>query len=258
MPHLEMDTVVGRISLDGYVEEETGFQAVAGLTGMGLPSVDTRWVDSASDGAIFRHSRARSRFLDVPLWLHAPDRAGLKDLVSTFSSALSGPITLRWVDGSRTYMLDCRHVGGGDIVYGADTTGETDLRTIVTLQAGDPYWRDAASITRNLDPGVNTVVNLGTAPTPIQWTLKGPLTAFSATSPEGRRLGWSGSLPTGGELRIHSSGRVVDPDGVSHYHELDPAPKFWHLPGGTSDVTLTKSGTGTVSATWNPRYRMVI
>src|SRR5690606_34668039 len=133
----------------------------------------------------FRHTRTESRDLDLPLWLHANDRAGLKTLVDEFSLALSGPITLRWEDGPDVWTLDCRHVGGGSITYGEGTTGEKDLHTIVTLRAGDPFWkRTTPQSIGSLTPGYVTFNNAGTAPAKPTWYLEGPLTSFRAIAPD--------------------------------------------------------------------------
>ena len=65
-----------------------------------------------------------------------------KALLSRLAVALAGPSArCGW---SRTTAADwstgVHRVGGGDYVYGIDTTGETDLPTVITLRAGDPFF----------------------------------------------------------------------------------------------------------------------
>ena len=261
-PTLELvSAVAGRISLDEYLlGAEEGFQVLSGATGFGLPKKESRWFEGAGDGATYRGERTLARDMDLPFLIEGGDRAGLKRQTKRLSLALSGPFDLEWIeDGIKWVLRDCRHVSGGDFMYGADTVGERDLFVIVTIRAGQPYWERDTGQSMTCTPGVVSVNDVGTAPTPPVWTITGPCTKFTVTSPEGRKLGWTGNLITASTLTIDTfTGLTTKTGGGNGYSELDDAPKFWYFPGGPFEFYLEFTGLGSVKVDWTPRSRMVI
>lgn len=137
---LENDT--DSLDLNSVYETGTGVQATSGATGFGLPQVNVRWMDGVADGSVYRGRRVLSRDIDLPLYVVGTDRQDLKVWLDRLALMLNGKCTLRLLDGNYgpTWITDVYRVGGGDYVYGADTVGETEFRTVVTFRAPDPYW----------------------------------------------------------------------------------------------------------------------
>lgn len=251
------------LDLDEISMNGTGVQAIAGMTGLGLPPVDVQWFEGAGDGAKYRNTRVQPRDIDVPLYVYAANRAALKTKIAAIARVMSGPMTLKLIESDGTYVWsEVVRVGGGTITYGVDTTGETDWESIVTLRAGNPYWlaQNTSSLSRTyVAVDTYTATNSGTADTYPTWTVHGPLTYFKiANNDTGERLEWSGTLNVGDTLTVDTeAGTVVDQAGNNRYGGMGSAPDLFRLrPGGNSlTVTLTKltSGVRTNYAT-NPSY----
>ncbi|MEU4155692.1 phage tail family protein [Actinoplanes sp. NPDC026670] len=276
------------LNLDDVLNFGTGAQALAGATGLGLPEVSAQWIEGAGDGAVYRGSRLRSRDIDLPIYLAAKDRPRLQELLARLEKMLaSGEFAMRWYEDDGTYWsTNVAWQAGGGWTYGLDTTGETDLATVVTLRAGSPYWTYSVSATevvrnsgsgRGLLNGSLTRMRLSasqaigtmtlnndraTAPSYPVWTVQGPGSNFIARSPSGQQLRWTGTLATGERLILDArKGTAVDGTGANRYSQLAPAPKFWPVLPGTTTATASLEGTTTassISCTWQPRRRAVI
>ena len=248
-----------RISLDELLHSNEGIQVIRGLTGFGLPDVETRWISGAGNGDTYRGTRVKARDVDLPLYISADDRAGLIAQTDRLSLALARPFNLEWVDEHETWFLNCVFVGGGDYAYGVDTDGEHEVPLLITVRAGQPFWERTDYLTQNLTNGVNTINTEGTAPTPPSWIIHGPCTKFVAADYDGRTIGWTGNLLAGQSAYINVRyGTATDDSKTNIYHGLLPAPKFWQLPGGSSEFYVTFTGSGSASVEWNPRKWMVI
>lgn len=284
MPRLQLETASDVLNLDEQFDTGLGYQVHSGVTGFGLPNVATQWIEGAGDGATYRGRRALPRDIDLPLTILAADRDGLQAKVSRLALALAGECTLRLIeDDGTSWYTKAHRVGGGQYVYGLDTTGERELGLVVTMRAGDPYWTAADSLQTSLRSGtpktflprlVNlrvsasqsmgevTTVNPGDAPAYPTWVVIGPGDNFRAISPAGETLHWEGSLGAGETLTIDTrTGSVVDGTGANRYAELAPAPKMWQIPPGSTVATASLQNTtadSRVHVTWRPRRWMVV
>lgn len=260
MPDLHLIAADGeRIELTNYDAGEPGILVLSGVTGVGMPKVDTRWLEGAGHGALYRGTRVQPRDIDLPLYVDGRTRAGLKEQMKRLSLALAGPVRLEWTDDDETWILeDCVRVGGGEYTYGTHTDGERDLLVIVTLRAGQPFWRRSTKSSWGLTPGTNVVEMIGSAPTPPTWTITGPATHFAATAPDGKSIGWTGTLLADQVLTIDVQTGTATSAAGDHYSELDTAPKFWQLSPGSTTVEIEFDGTGSVFVEWYPRDWLVI
>ena len=213
-------------------------------------SVSVQWQAGAGDGAIARGKRVQTRDIDLPLYFRGTDRANLQDLLSRLARMLDGECTLRLVeeDGS-DWSTQVWRVGGGDVVYGVDTIGESDLRTVITLRAGDPYFTySRASVARISNSGAGrglvgtlsalrvsssqaigtiTLENPGDAKAYPVWEVQGPGEDFVACSADGAEFWWTGVLGPGQKLTVDTkTASVVDHTGANRYADLAPAPRF--------------------------------
>lgn len=284
MPGLQLQNSTDMLDLDAVLKTGSGVQVTSGVTGLGLPPVALQWVEGAGDGATLLGRRVTARDIDLPLMLKANDRDGLKDLVRRLSLMLAGPCTLSFVEESgEAWSTEVVRVGGGTYNYGLDTIGEDELFTGVTVRAGDPYFTSSAVNTqvvkratgRGLLPKLSylrltgdrafgdfLLDNPGTVGAYPVWTIQGPGSNFTAISPSGQRLVWSGTLAQDERLVIDSkAGTVVDGTGLNRYAALEAAPRFWQIPPGNNTVTVSLDGTTTdssITLTWRPRRWMVI
>jgi hypothetical protein len=260
-------------NLDDVLMKDEGVQATTGVAGLGLPQISTQWIEGAGDGALFRGQRVLPRDIDLPLYIAAPDREGLKKLVSRLALMLAGPCVLRLVeDDGSSWSTEVRRVGGGNYVYGADTNGERDLTTILTLRAGDPFWtysQPSRKVIENSGSGRGllnslaqmqvsssqaigsiTLENLGDAPAWPLWEVTGPGSNFRATSADGQEFRWNGTLGTDEKLIIDTrTGTVKDGTGANRYAQMGPAPRLWSIPPGTTTAVamLENTSAGTLT-----------
>ena len=263
------------IRLDEWMRTDKGVQAVAGLTGLGLPPVSLTTSDS-QEGVRRRNKRVQPRAIDLPLNITASSRDELRATLSKLALITQDQCVLRLCEGSEGvggialpseyWYVVVDRAGGGGYSYGVDTRGDTEVNLVITLQAHRPYWErggDKALLESTAATQTWTVASGGDAPAKPVWTLQGPATAFSATcSQTGATFSWSGSIAAG-ESRIFDTdaGTVVGGGGTNRYAELGPAPRLWPLPPGNSSATtvVLGSGSGTkVSLAWRPRRNMVI
>lgn len=284
MPGLILASATDVLDLDAVAKLGEGVQVTAGVTGLGLPPVSLQWVEGAGDGATLRGGRVPPRDIDLPLMIEAANRNGLKAWVRRFTLMMAGKCKLSFVEeGGEAWSTDVVRVGGGNWSYGEDTTGETDLFTVVTLRAADPFFTSnvvntavirrstgrgllpklaALRVTSDQALGVVTFNNTGTVGAHGAWTVKGPGTNFMAISPSGEVLNWTGTLTINDTLTIDTkAGTVVDQTGANRYDELAPAPRFWQIPPGVSQCTAMMDGATvdtSVSLTWSPRQWVVI
>jgi len=294
MPRLRLESASDAFDLNDISDSDFGVEALSGVTGLGLPPVQLQWLEGAGDGAVFRGSRIQPRDIDIPLFLRAPDRFSLQNLLSRVAKMLTSPMTLRFVeDDGSDWSLQVYRVGGGVYAYGVDTRGLDELRTIVTVRAGDPFWTysvatqrvvGTSNAGRGLLKGTTSLSKLklsgssasglilmendgDVAAYPV-WQITGPIApvspnpAFVATSQTGESFTWNGTLTAGQTLTIDArTASVVDGTGANRYGDLAAAPKFWTIPPGISQATISAQGTSSgtaITATWYPRKWAVV
>ncbi|MEU6959588.1 phage distal tail protein [Streptomyces chrestomyceticus] len=277
-----METDRDVLDLNGVQDRGFGFQATAGLTGLGLPGVEVQWLEGAGDGARFRGQRVLPRDLDMPLDIVGQDRDHLRRLVSRLARAMATECSLVLVDEAGVrWSTPVRRVGGGDFSLDG---GDRDLQTVITVRAPDPYFTaSTVSVQRvggdgRAAPFLSSLVtlpvaasqaigdiqldNVGDVDSYPVWEIHGPGRDLAVTSPTGERLRWTGALKAGERLIVDTrSGTVRDGTGANRYALLDTAPRFWTVPPGTSTAHVALLDTTAQSAvvcSWRPRRWMVI
>lgn len=288
MPTLQIESPRGTINLNDVLIKDKGIQVMAGVTGLGLPSVVPQWLEGAGDGATYRGRRVLPRDIDLPVYVDGGDREGLKDYMSQLALVLSDVSTLRFIEDDNTsWSTDIVRTGGGGYVYGVDTTGEHNLLTVLTVRAGDPFWTHSVASNQRIDnssggrgvlgSGVSLVnmrvsksraigtmdfENIGDADAYPIWTVHGPGQNFLAIGPDDKTFKWNGTLGANDVLTIDTKqGLVFDQAGANRYAELDPAPKFWTIPPGTSQAVASLDNASSASfirCTWRPRKWLVV
>lgn len=292
MPRLRLETATDAIDLNDISATGKGVEALAGITGLGLPPVTVQWSEGAGDGAIYRGRRVQPREIDIPIYADGEDRDGLKLILSRLARMMSGVMRLWFIedDGSRWYT-DVVRVGGGQYSYGFDTTGERELVTVFTLRAGDPFWTSEESDQRVINrattgrglildtvggsTGADSLVKLRVSSAQVQgtvilentgdaeafptWEIQGPGSNIVATGPNGETWQWNGSLLLGQTLFIDSrTATAIDNLGASRYDDFDTSPRFWLVPPGITSASITMTGTGRIVMSWKRRKWAVI
>jgi hypothetical protein len=105
--------------------------------------------------------------------------------------------------------------------------------------------------------GVFTLANAGTAPTWPVFTVTGPVTNPTFTDPAtGDVIAYTGLVDVGQTLVIDTSPftRAVTLNGIDRFGFLASAQWIEIPPGGSVTVQFAGTGTGTVSAAWQPAY----
>ncbi|MEU9795068.1 phage tail family protein [Streptomyces sparsogenes] len=284
MPKLLLSSGSDTLNLNEIMDKGLGYQATAGVTGFGLPPVSVQWLEGAGDGATFRRRRVLTRDIDIPLEILARDRRHLQQLTDRLALALAGRCVLTLLDDDGTrWTTEVYRTGGGEYSYGADTTGEREFQTVITLRSPDPYWTSseaqiryiggstAGSFLSNLVSvqvsasqaiGEIQLDNSGNADAYPIWEITGPGRNFLAVSPGGERLAWLGTLTENQRLIIDTrKGTVVDQDGINRYDQLEAAPRFWAVKPGLSTATaqlVDISAASKITCSWRPRKWMVI
>jgi hypothetical protein len=285
VPKLLLVSGADTINLNEIDEFGIGFQAKAGVTGLGLPPVSVQWLEGAGDGAVFRGTRVQTRDIDLPIEILALDRTDLQAKLSRLALALAGGCSLVLQNGDGTrWSTDVHRVGGGEYTYGEDSIGQTEFQTVITLRAGDPYFTSSAQqvrtisgagtsgafltnmVTMTIAPsqaiGSIDLSNSGDAAAYPVWEVRGPGDHFTATSPTGETLKWTGTLTASEKLVIDTrKGTVIDGTGANRYDLLDTAPRFWTVqPGDSTAVAslLNTTSASQITCSWYPRKWMVI
>lgn len=238
------------IDLNSLIASDTGVQAIAGLTGFGLPQVEVQYQVGAGDGATYRGSRLAPRDIDVPLFLAGTTRAGLRTQANRLASALAGECSLQWEDGGDIWELKVRRVGGGQFTYGTDTDGGDTLQTVVTLRAGDPLWRSIVPFTLEeggMDDPKHWLIPpslMGSAKTYPTVRVTGPSAGFTIANnivleEATAKLTYTVAIAAGETITVNlEKGTVlsttVDAEGVvsepvNRYGKLATRPRFFSL-----------------------------
>lgn len=276
MAQLRLETATESIDLASVSSVGFGIEALSGVTGLGLPVVQGQWLDGAGDGSVWRGQRYPARDIDIPLYFLAPDEdldgSGLRALVHKFAIMTAGAMTLRFIDNSGgEWTLDVRRIGGGDYIYGVDTWGRREMRTVLTVRAGFPFFTagETTSVTaraggRGLLKGTTSLVQLQMSTTDVfgsmsfhntghvavfpTWKITGPGAGISISSSLGA-FTWSGTLTSGQYLIVDARrASVVDQVGANRYDLLGNAPRFFPIPPGDSVVITDMTGTDATSS----------
>jgi len=256
--------------------------------GFGLPPVSTQWFEGSGDGATYRGGRVLSRVLDLEVKFYGQGRQQVWDAMSLVARifdprATAARLTIS-LDGSR-WFVDVRRTGGGEWEEGADTDGRTFLKTIITVQAGEPYWQrvDEESkpivlgglgrgllkgdtslsemrVSTTAAFGTVTFSNSGDVDAFARWRVDAPFSGFELVSPLGESLAYEGAKATGFVLVDMQLGTIIDELGTNVYDGLAPTPRFWSIPPGESEAQVLvpdASSETKITVIWAPRKWLV-
>lgn len=244
-PYLTVTSSFGTVAFNGVASNGAGVEAQPGATGLGLPPIEATFNTGAGDGSMYVGRRVNSRTMDIPVTILAEDRADLSDQMRNLSKVVTAEgIVLRWIEpGVSSHRLNVQLVGGGDYIYGEDTTGSHYARTTFTFQSEDPYWENEETVEVSSalpDPEVTiSVENEGSVAVEPVYVVTGPTDGFDLKMGD-RVLTYARNIQSGAQVIVNTGkGTVTDPNGNNLYGNLGPAPSFITLPAGQSELTVT-------------------
>lgn len=271
-----------------------GHEALAGIVGFGLPDITNHWYDGAGSGSTWRGARVERRAINIPLKVYAANRQELNAQLSDMAVALDpftgvqfdrGPARLFFgMPDNYEWYVDVTRVGGGDWKRKRDSNDRTYFITTLQLEAGDPFWTRnfpeefvveyqpsgnpllpriaKLRVTSTATTGERDVENIGdTWAWPVM-VMKGPATGIKLTGPKGEVLQWDDTLLSTDTLTIDMRANTIeDQTGANRYGALAPAPNFWYIAPGVSEVEILiedmAPGTKLVAQWWPRRWAVV-
>jgi hypothetical protein len=263
-----------------------------GATGLDMPPFELHSDDSPNlDGSMYRGTRAASRPVMLPIYVHGIDRITLRQFKRKLARALSprnGYCVLKFVesDGVARY-LKCYYTGGME--GNESSNGFTWVSYGLQLNAMDP-WFYGDNVVQNawtfgsaqallgpkflpltISKGVmaNSSVTL-TNPGDIEawpvWSISGPLRSLQLIGPDGTSFGIPANtdgtdvIKAGRTLTVDTRPgfkTLVDDQGTNYFPKVSANPVLWSVPIGTSTATINAvagAGSASVSVALSPRY----
>jgi hypothetical protein len=261
-----------------------------GALGFGMPPVEVRIDDSASDGGIHRFTRRGIRELDLPIVIINSERSVVETELRRLSNLLSdrqGPTTIRATYSTgEIWELTGHYVGGADAIWG-DEQNMFFARWVIQFQCPNPYWvrQQSESISIGTPGAGRGLIGTGRSLVELQvgssqaigeivlenngdvdaypvWRFDGPMDYVTLTNfDETKSFSYEEPILEGESVIVDTfAGTVVSETGVNRYANLGAAPKFFTIPPGVSDVTIEAVGTDTntlISLFFQPRKEIV-
>jgi hypothetical protein len=261
-----------------------------GALGFGMPPVEVRIDDSASDGGIHRFTRRGIRELDLPIVIINSERSVVETELRRLSNLLSdrqGPTTIRATYSTgEIWELTGHYVGGADAIWG-DEQNMFFARWVIQFQCPNPYWvrQQSESISIGTPGAGRGLIGTGRSLVELQvgssqaigeivlensgdvdaypvWQFDGPMDYVTLTNfDETKSFSYEEPILEGESVIVDTfAGTVVSETGVNRYANLGAAPKFFTIPPGVSDVTIEAVGTDTntlISLFFQPRKEIV-
>jgi hypothetical protein len=261
-----------------------------GALGFGMPPVEVRIDDSASDGGIHRFTRRGIRELDLPIVIINSERSVVETELRRLSNLLSdrqGPTTIRATYSTgEIWELTGHYVGGADAIWG-DEQNMFFARWVIQFQCPNPYWvrQQSESISIGTPGAGRGLIGTGRSLVELQvgssqaigeivlenngdvdaypvWRFDGPMDYVTLTNfDETKSFSYEEPILEGESVIVDTfAGTVVSETGVNRYANLGAAPKFFTIPPGVSDVIIEAVGTDTntlISLFFQPRKEIV-
>lgn len=258
-----------------------------GLGGLLEPPVQHYFSENTGNGSTYQGHRHPARTVTVPLfvWAETPSKMRAEDarFRATLRPEKTAVLIVQQPDGARRY-LTLRYLSGAEGAFSGETYGKNWMSHSISLIAEDPFFY-GEPVTRTftgVEPvdfynggtapnyiiseadtiGSAKVINEGSEPAFVTWTIHGAMTEFTG--------GWPGgtihlpiALTDVEELTVYTDpedGRIIDQTGANRWLELlDEDIQFGPLPAGTETelaITIEDGDESTqVALSWIPTFR---
>ena len=256
--------IIPTVSLSALETGTQGWQAQPGALGFGAPERQAGWSEKLGSGATRTQRRYSRRQVDIQLYCYTSSAASLDTFYSQLLAMSSADtVILRATEEDATpvtsWDLICENMSGAGFSYGVDTDGRTIIKTMISLEAGNPFWRATTEtvLTYTIPAGatavnVNSVTLAGQVAPQVRWEWaingSGSLTRVSATTSMGKSYSYGpayNNLPAGTTTVSHgetsAQGIVAGAwQDLNAYAEITPG--FW------ATVPVYRTGTFLLSA----------
>lgn len=283
-----VDVTISLIGSNGdeiELADDGDFVLRTGVTGFGIPATNVRIDESAGPGGTWRFSKRGVRDLDLPLTIFGTTRDDVETKLRRVARLLQDgqgatKIVANYSDNTSVY-LNAHYVGGAETQFGSDANSFF-CNWAIQMQAPQPFWEseqsESFSITtgntgRGLLPqltklkltssqtlGVVSVNNVGDVNIQPIWTVRGPVNELVISNGT-QSFGLNSPVATGSTITIDTGkGTVVDDSGTNLYSKLNPAPKLFGLPPGTTSVSVNgvdATPETRITCYYSPRYEVV-
>jgi|TARA_R110000782_G_scaffold15569_1_gene45365 hypothetical protein len=265
--------------------DESEYVLKTGILGFGIPPTSVRIEESAGDGGVWRHTKRLARDLDLPITVFGTDRGDVQTKLRRLGTLLQdaeGAPRLRatYYDGTSVF-INVHYTGGGETNYDNVESGLTWATWAISLRAPNPFWLSGISegfsistggTGRGLLPqlskmkvsssstlGVVTVINAGDVATFPVWVISGPVKDVVITN--GVQAFSFADVFSGEVITINTeTASVTNADGDNLYARLNPAPKLFTLPPGTTGINVVGTDTDqnfNIQLSYSPRYEVI-
>lgn len=265
--------------------DEGDFVLATGVTGFGIPSIAVRIDDSAADGGTWRHTKRGVRDMDLPLVILGTDRTDVEAKLRRLSRLLqtskgATKIVANYSNGDSLF-LEAHYVGGAETQFGDNANG-VFCRWVLQMQAPQPYWQTSlessfnigsGSTGRGLLPkltklrvsssqtlGVVSVNNVGDVNIQPRWVIRGPVTNLLITNGT-QSFAFPAEILAGITYTVDTgTGEVYDDNAQNVYSLLGVAPKFFGLPPGVTNISVTGTNSSpdtAITCYYSPRYEVI-
>jgi len=258
------------------------------VSGFGRPPVKVRIDENASDGGTFRYSRRSIREIDMPVMVTGSTRADVESKLRRLAKILDNSsgagtvITVTYSTGD-VWFIEGHNVSGADTKFG-ENGAINFARWLLVFQCPNPFWTRQAPVSISVAASSsgrglfspNTMVymkvaasqvlgnvsvdNPGDVASPPTYILTGPFDSVTITQ-GGVGFTYNAAVTAGNTVTVNTqTGTVVDQSGVNKYASLSAAPKFFTIPSGTSQVSMTAVNTTTATLlqlNFQPRKEVV-
>lgn len=263
------------------IEQRTtqAYTKLTGRSGFGVAPTQLTLLDGSGDGQRWRNTKRSSRQILFPLAISGDNRQDIEDkmrrLIRLFNDKYDTPtLSATYPDGS-IWQIDFHFAGGADPVFGQDTDGNHYAVWNLQLTCPDPYWvsLDAEQyslrnpvvgkgliragnggltklqLSSSQAIGTFTVVNSGDVEVYPIWNVLGPGDSFTAVRQiDGATLAYNAPIIAGNSIIADARSKtVVDQAGANKYGSLGTAPKFFSIPVGTSQITVSLANSTSAS-----------
>lgn len=266
----------------------------AGASGFGVAPTDLNLREGAGDGAVFRGSKRKTRYIDMPIIIFGSSAQDIEDkqrrLVRLWNDKYSTPrLVATYEDGSK-WSVNIHYAGGADLVFGSeDTDGKTYATWLVSLACPDPFFTALTPVV--IDPikaanagrglirtgggglarlrlsssqtiGSFQITNPGDIDAFPIWRVKGPGDSFQATRAiDGASFTYSSAFLITDVITINTkTKKVTDQTGANKYGSLPGAPKLFSIPAGISNISVlipNATADTQVDMSFYPRREMI-
>jgi len=238
----------------GGTATRTGFKE----RGFGAAEREVIWSDIGGTGLrVYRDTRLTAKVYEVEIWINAASKAALDDEIAQWEgwhrSSLGEKVLQRTTAGGDVYQLDAVAL----TPVWDEQFGPHAIRVVQRYEAAFPFWRSATETSATGDfvgatPVNVAVANVGTEAAWARYTVTGTVTDPKVANSLGDYVEVAVVMTGADVLAVNCKPHATITYNAANYYGYRTAgSKFFQVPAGTTNVTLTAaSGDATFVIYW--------